>query len=95
MRQNSPVTTPAAQPPRDRALGRGITTLIPQAAQATPAEQAAAVLTAMRSVPVRVGVLQAAVVLLEERVRATQDEAERAAAATTVAMLRSAIGQAG
>ncbi|MGC4948704.1 hypothetical protein ACLQ2N_21190 [Streptomyces sp. DT224] len=92
------MTTPAAQPPRDRALGRGITTLIPQAAQAaqaTPAEQAAAVLTAMRSVPVRVGVLQAAVVLLEERVRATEDEAERAAAATTVAMLRSAIGQAG
>lgn len=62
---------------------------------ATPAEQAAAVLTAMQSVPVRVGVLQAAVVLLEERVRATQDEAERAAAATTVAMLRSAIGRAG
>lgn len=95
MRQTSPVTTAAAQPPRDRALGRGISTLIPQAATATPAEQAAAVLTAMQSVPVRVGVLQAAVVLLEERVRATDDEAERAAAATTVAMLRSAIGQAG
>ncbi|MFE7111044.1 hypothetical protein ACFU98_17545 [Streptomyces sp. NPDC057575] len=89
------MTTAAAQPPRDRALGRGITTLIPQAATATPAEQAAAVLTAMQSVPVRVGVLQAAVVLLEERVRTTQDEAERAAAATTVAMLRSAIGRAG
>lgn len=52
-------------------------------------------LAAVQSVPVRVGVLQAAVVLLEERVRATDDEAERAAAATTVAMLRSAIGQAG
>ncbi|WLQ37896.1 hypothetical protein P8A18_32615 [Streptomyces castrisilvae] len=89
------MTTPAAQPPRDRALGRGISTLIPQAATTSPAEQAAAVLTAMRSVPVRVGVLQAAVVLLEERVRATGDEAERDAAATTVAMLRSAIGQAG
>ncbi|WP_330242049.1 hypothetical protein [Streptomyces sp. NBC_00525] len=89
------MTTPAAQPPRDRALGRGISTLIPQAAPATPAERAAAVLTAMRTVPVRVGVLQAAIVLLEERVRATDDEAERSAAATTVAMLRSAIGQAG
>ena len=89
------MTTPAAQPPRDRALGRGISTLIPQAAPATPAEQAAAVLTAMQTVPVRVGVLQAAVVLLEERVRATEDEAERAAAATTVAMLRSAIGRVG
>ncbi|MEV8455067.1 hypothetical protein AB0467_07400 [Streptomyces sp. NPDC052095] len=92
------MTTASAQPPRDRALGRGITTLIPQAATeppATPAEQAAAVLTAMQSVPVRVGVLQAAVVLLAERVRATDDPAERAAAATTVAMLRSAIGRAG
>ncbi|MFE6974172.1 hypothetical protein [Streptomyces sp. NPDC057682] len=89
------MTSPSAQPSRDRALGRGITTLIPQSASATPAEQAAAVLTAMQSVPVRVGVLQAAVVLLEERVRATDDPAERAAAATTVAMLRGAIGQAG
>lgn len=89
------MTSPSAQPSRDRALGRGITTLIPQSASATPAEQAAAVLTAMRSVPVRVGVLQAAVVLLEERVRATDDPAERAAAVTTVAMLRGAIGQAG
>ncbi|MFB7559232.1 hypothetical protein [Streptomyces brevispora] len=87
------MTTAAAQPPRDRALGRGISTLIPQAATATPAEQAAAVLAAMQSVPVRVGVLQAAVVLLEERVRATSDDAERAAAATTVAMLRTAISQ--
>lgn len=88
------MTTAAAQPPRDRALGRGISTLIPQAS-ATPAEQAAAVLAAMRTVPVRIGVLQAAAVLLEGRVRVTQDEAERAAAATTVAILRSAIQQAG
>lgn len=49
----------------------------------------------MRTVPVRIGVLQAAAVLLEGRVRVTQDEAERAAAATTVAILRSAIQQAG
>ncbi|MGW1656285.1 hypothetical protein [Streptomyces atratus] len=89
------MTTAAAQPPRDRALGRGISTLIPQAATATPAEHAAAVLAAMQSVPVRVGVLQAAAVLLEARVRATEDGAERAAAATTVAMLCSAIGQVG
>lgn len=89
------MTTAAAQPPRDRALGRGISTLIPQASSATPAEQAAAVLAAMRTVPVRIGVLQAAAVLLEGRVRVTQDEAERAAAATTVAILRSAIQQAG
>jgi hypothetical protein len=94
VRQTSPVTT-AAQPPRDRALGRGIATLIPQAASVTPAEQAAAVLAGMRSVQVRIGVLQAAVVLLEERVRTTEDDTERRAAATTVAMLRGAIGQAG
>lgn len=61
----------------------------------TPAEQAAAVLAGMRSVPVRIGVLQAAVVLLEERVRTTEDDTERRAAATTVAMLRGAIAQAG
>jgi hypothetical protein len=95
VRQTSSVTTTAAQPPRDRALGRGITTLIPQAETATPAEQAAAVLAGMQSVPVRIGVLQAAVVLLEERVRTTEDDTERRAAATTVAMLRGAIGQAG
>ncbi|MFI5634219.1 hypothetical protein ACIA8E_33595 [Streptomyces sp. NPDC051664] len=89
------MTTNAAQPPRDRALGRGITTLIPQAATATPAEQAAAVLAGMQSVPVRIAVLQAAVVLLEERVRTTENDAERRAAATTVAMLRGAIGQGG
>ncbi|MFF1836422.1 hypothetical protein ACFVXE_19775 [Streptomyces sp. NPDC058231] len=89
------MTTAASQPSRDRALGRGITTLIPQAATATPAEQAAAVLAGMQTVPVRVGVLQAAVVLLEERVRTTEDDTERRAAATTVAMLRGAIGQVG
>ncbi|MFF8917265.1 hypothetical protein ACF08M_29115 [Streptomyces sp. NPDC015032] len=87
------MTAAAAQPPRDRVLGCGITTLIPQTATATPAEQAAAVQAAMQSVPVRVGVLQAAAVLLEERVRATEDGAERAA--TTISMLRSAIDQAG
>ncbi|MER5362829.1 hypothetical protein [Streptomyces sp. NPDC002785] len=73
----------------------GAETLIPQAATATPAEPAVAVLTAMQTVLVRVGVRQAAAVLLEERVRATGDCVERVAAATTVAMLRSAIGQAG
>lgn len=52
-------------------------------------------LAGMQSVPVRIGVLQAAVVLLEERVRTTEDDAERRAAATTVAMLRGAISQAG
>ncbi|MER7998367.1 hypothetical protein [Streptomyces sp. NPDC095613] len=87
------MTTPAAQPPRDRALGRGVSTLIPQSAAVSPGDRAAAALAALQTVPVHVGVLQAAVVLLEETARTGEDDASRSAAATTVDMLRTAIGR--
>ncbi|MFI8930632.1 hypothetical protein ACIG3E_23510 [Streptomyces sp. NPDC053474] len=78
--------------PRDRALGRGVSALIPQEAPATAADRATAALAAIRSVPVHVGVLQAAVVLLEEAV--SEDSARAAVTADTVALLKAAIHQA-
>jgi hypothetical protein len=58
-----------------------------------PVDEAAAALAAIQSVPVHVGVLQAAVVLLEEMGRTSEDEATRAVVGTTVTMLRTAIDQ--
>ncbi|MFJ5678883.1 hypothetical protein [Streptomyces sp. NPDC093097] len=52
------------------------------------AEQAAAALAALETVPAQAGLLQAAAVLLEERARVSEDEAERRAAGTTAALLR-------
>ncbi|MFE6685133.1 hypothetical protein ACFVFQ_01515 [Streptomyces sp. NPDC057743] len=88
----SPSLSPSPSP-RDRTLGRGVNALIPQAESgAVPAaEQAAAVLTALETVPVQAGLLQAAVVLLEERAQVSEDEVERAAAGTTAALLRRAL----
>ncbi|MEU7638804.1 MULTISPECIES: hypothetical protein [unclassified Streptomyces] len=84
------MTTVPSLPPRDRALGRGVSTLIPHTgSSATPAtEQAAAALAALETVPVQAGLLQAAAVLLEERARVSEDDAERAAAGATAALLR-------
>jgi hypothetical protein len=87
------VTSAAAQPSRDRALGRGVHSLIPSTAAASPADQAAAALAALRTVPVPAGVLQAAAVLLEELAEGGEDERARAAAAATVAMLRQVLSQ--
>ncbi|WP_434600017.1 hypothetical protein [Streptomyces sp. A5-4] len=87
------MTTAPAQPSRDRALGRGVSTLIPQSATTSPAEQAAAALAAIQTVPVHVGVLQAAMVLLEEAGRSSEDETMKAAIVTTVTMLRTAMDQ--
>ncbi|MFJ8078765.1 hypothetical protein ACIQ7Q_33735 [Streptomyces sp. NPDC096176] len=87
-----PVTIAStSQTSRDRALGRGASTLIPQSATASPADQAAAALAALRTVVVHVGVLQAAAVLLEETARTAGDESSRAAARHTVALLRAAM----
>ncbi|WP_030674397.1 hypothetical protein [Streptomyces sp. NRRL B-1347] len=79
---------------RDRALGRGVFALIPQADSVSATHRAAASLAALRTVPVHVGVLQAAVVLLEEAERVDQDAARAATTATTVELLKAAIAQA-
>ena len=87
------VTTASAQPSRDRALGRGVHSLIPAAAGASAAKEAAAALAALRTVPVPAGVLQAAAVLLEELAEDGENDRTREAAAATVAMLRQAMNQ--
>lgn len=90
------MTTAPAQPFRDRpALGRGVSTLIPQSAAVSPAERASAALAAIQTVPVHLGLLEAAAVLLEEAGRTSEDEATRAAVVTTVAMLRTAMDHGG
>ncbi|TSB31168.1 hypothetical protein FNJ62_07305 [Streptomyces benahoarensis] len=50
------MTTLPAPPPRDRALGRGVSTLIPQSSPVSPADRATAALAAIETVPVHVGV---------------------------------------
>ncbi|MFG2227653.1 hypothetical protein [Streptomyces sp. NPDC048644] len=87
------MTTLPAPPPRDRALGRGVSTLIPQSSPLSPADRAAAALAAIETVPVHVGVLQAAAALLEESARTSDDETARTAAATTIRLLHTAMGQ--
>ncbi|MFF8959515.1 hypothetical protein [Streptomyces sp. NPDC014894] len=87
------MTSTPAQPSRDRALGRGVATLIPQSAAASPTDRAAAALAAIHTVPVHVGVLQAAIVLLEEMGRNSDDEPTRHTVDTTVALLRAAANQ--
>ncbi len=98
MGETGRVTSAPVQPPfrdRDRpALGRGVSTLIPPGpgtAVDSAADRARAALAGVRTVPVHVGVLEAAVVLLEERSRISDDATERAAAAATVAKLREAM----
>ncbi|MGW7415263.1 hypothetical protein [Streptomyces sp. NPDC054863] len=94
------MTTAPAQPPyrdRDRpALGRGVSTLIPSGpggpAPDSAPDRARAALAGVRTVPVHAGVLEAAIVLLDERARTSDDETERAVAGATVAMLRAALG---
>ncbi|WP_412075976.1 hypothetical protein ACLF6K_09230 [Streptomyces xanthophaeus] len=76
-------TSPQAR----RGTDRGIRTLIPQSATA----QAMAALNGLETVPVHVGLLQAAALLLEEAARAADDEPTAAAMAKTAGMLRSAM----
>ncbi|MFF4741303.1 hypothetical protein ACFY2W_36280 [Streptomyces sp. NPDC001262] len=86
------MTTASPQPHRERQpLGRPLSTLIPQTAPVSAAEQAMASLAALQTIPVHVGVLQAAVTLLEETARSAGEEADREAAAATAALLRSAM----
>ncbi|MFH8620163.1 hypothetical protein ACH4E8_34485 [Streptomyces sp. NPDC017979] len=86
----------STQSPRDRdrsPLGRGVSTLIPQSAALSPTDRAAAALAAIHTVPVHVGVLQAAIVLLEEMGRVSEDETAKATVDSTVALLREAVEQ--
>lgn len=83
-RENHPVSTPT-QP--QRIVGRGVSTLIPQSAT----DQAMAALTGLETVPVHIGLLQAAALLLEDAARTATDEAAKAAMAKTAGMLRSAM----
>lgn len=83
-RENHPVSTPTQS---QRAVGRGVSTLIPQSA----ADQAMAALTGLETVPVHVALLQAATLLLEEAARTAADESTKAAMAKTAAMLRAAM----
>lgn len=80
------MSTPA-QAQRDRSIGRGVSTLIPQSAT----DQAMAALTGLETVPVHVGLIQAATLLLEDAARTATDEATKAAMAKTAGMLRSAM----
>ncbi|MEU3909144.1 hypothetical protein AB0F20_36010 [Streptomyces goshikiensis] len=68
------MSTPA-QAQRDRSIGRGVSTLIPQSAT----DQAMAALTGLETVPVHVGLLQAATLLLEDAARTATDESTKAA----------------
>ncbi|MGW7319352.1 hypothetical protein [Streptomyces sp. NPDC054854] len=70
-----------------RGVGRGVSTLIPQSAT----DQAMAALTGLETVPVHVGLLQAATLLLEEAARTASDEATKAAMARTAGLLRAAM----
>ncbi|MFF3013219.1 hypothetical protein [Streptomyces sp. NPDC057939] len=70
-----------------RGVGRGVSTLIPQSAT----DQAMAALTGLETVPVHVGLLQAATLLLEEAARTASDDATKAAMARTAGMLRAAM----
>ncbi|MET9297626.1 hypothetical protein [Streptomyces sp. NPDC003077] len=88
-------TTPPSPAPQGRALGRGVSQLIPQQdTAASPAEQARAALAALKTVPVHIAVLQAAVLLLDDPARTAADETALAAARETVALLRAALDQA-
>ncbi|MDD9380596.1 hypothetical protein M8Z33_28865 [Streptomyces sp. ZAF1911] len=70
-----------------RVVGRGVSTLIPQSAT----DQAMAALTGLETVPVHIGLLQAAAILLEDAARTAADESTKAAMAKTAGMLRSAM----
>ncbi|MEV5508797.1 hypothetical protein [Streptomyces orinoci] len=63
----------------------------PQSASTSPTEQAAASLAVLKTVPVQVGVLQAAVVLLEEAARTTEDKAAHETVTATIGLLRAAM----
>ncbi len=83
-RENHLVSTPTQS---QRSVGRGVSTLIPQSAT----DQAMAALTGLETVPVHIGLLQAATLLLEEAARTANDEPTKAAMAKTAGMLRSAM----
>ncbi|WP_306324116.1 MULTISPECIES: hypothetical protein [unclassified Streptomyces] len=75
-----------------RQLGRGVAALIPQSStEVSAAGQAAAALAAVQTVPVQLGVLQAAVLLLDQLGTSGADEETRATAEETARLLRTAM----
>ncbi|MEV5607540.1 hypothetical protein [Streptomyces sp. NPDC052225] len=84
---------PHLPPPPPRQVGRGVAALIPQSgSEVSAAGRAAAALAALHPVPVPLGVLQAAVLLLDELGTSGADDATRATARETVRLLRAAMG---
>ncbi|MFE5030030.1 hypothetical protein ACFRAO_43795 [Streptomyces sp. NPDC056656] len=80
-------------PLHPRQLGRGVAALIPQSGtEVSAAGQAAAALAALQTVPVQLGILQAAALLLDELVSSSSDDETRATAEETARLLRAAMG---
>ncbi|MFE1954566.1 hypothetical protein ACFW9D_29325 [Streptomyces sp. NPDC059524] len=80
-------------PPLTRQLGRGMAALIPQTdTEVSAAVQAASVLAALQPVPVQLGFLQAAMLLLEGLATTTTDAATKATATETGRLLQAAMG---
>ncbi len=93
MRQTARVTTAPAQPPRDRALGRGLDALIPSAG-VSPANVATALVALLRTVEVPAGLLEAAAAALDAAVAGPLDERGRKSAAAVTELLRKAVDEA-
>ncbi|MFG2520191.1 hypothetical protein [Streptomyces sp. NPDC048527] len=80
-------------PLHPRQLGRDVAALIPQSgSEVSAAGQAAAALAALQTVPVQLGVLQAAALLLDELGSSGADDETRATAEETARLLRAAMG---
>jgi hypothetical protein len=80
-------------PLHPRQLGRGVAALIPQSGtEVSAAGQAAAALAALQTVPVQLGVLQAAALLLDELGSSGADDETRATAEETARLLPAAMG---
>ncbi|MFF1359191.1 hypothetical protein [Streptomyces sp. NPDC058297] len=80
-------------PLHPRQLGRGVAALIPQpGTEVSAVGQAAAALAVLQTVPVQLGVLQAAALLLDELGSGGADDETRATAQETARLLRAAMG---
>ncbi|MBZ6477974.1 hypothetical protein [Streptomyces griseocarneus] len=87
------MTTAPAQPPRDRALGRGLEALIPSSS-ASSADVATALVALLRTVEVPTGLLEAAAAALDAAVAGPLDDRGRESAAAVTELLRKAVDEA-